>query len=144
MKEIFSGCIKMVFGLFSVGFIFKMVLLIMVIAFDYMIFQNNPGIAFLVIFMELMVYLQLRNRGFGLLRSGTGTNGSFGRNNINNPQNETQGLEIMLRLMELEAQNRNNMNLIKNQQLHGENTAEKKPVYLSEEHRLMRKIFETN
>jgi len=132
------------FGLFNIGFIFKMIILFIVAAFDYMVFKDNPGIAFLVIFMELMLYLQLRNRGFGILRSGTGNTGNYGRQGGFAPQNEAQGLDIMLRLMELEAQNRNSQNLIRSQQVHADDSAEKQPTYLSEEHRLMRRIFETN
>jgi len=132
------------FGLLSIGTIFKLIVLGIVAVFDYSLYQENPGIALIVIFMEVMVYLQLRNRGFGLLRSGTGTNGNYGRQGGFAPQNEAQGLDIMLRLMELEAQNRSNANLMRSQQVQGENSAEKKPVYLSEEHRVMRNIFEVD
>ena len=130
------------FGLFSIGTIFKLIVLGIVIYIDAMLFQDNVGLGILFVFMELMLYMQFRNRGFGILRSGTGNNGNYGRQGGFAPQNEAQGLDIMLRLMELEAQNRNNANLIRNQQGHGENSIEKKPVYLSEEHRVMRNIFE--
>jgi hypothetical protein len=108
--------------------------------FDFFILQDNVGVGILIVFIELMLYLQFKTAYGGRLHSGAG--GGNNRQNGFAPQNESQGLDIMLRLMELEAQNRNNANNLRNQRGDVETTAERKVVYLSEEHRVMRKIFE--
>jgi hypothetical protein len=128
------------FGLFNIKFILKVILFIIFAMFGYMAFQDNFGLGILVTFIGLMLYLQFKTAYGGRLHSGTG--GGNNRQNGFAPQNENQGLDIMLRLMELEAQNRNTANNQRNQRSDADATAERKPVYLSEEHRLMRKIFE--
>ena len=129
------------FWLFNLGTILKIGLFLFFVMLDIMLFQDSLGLGFLFVFLEVMILLQLRGRGSGLLRGGAG-NSRYPQTAFA-PQNETQGLDIMLRLMELEAQSRNNANLARTQ--HGsDSTAERKPVYVSEEHRLMRKIFEVD